>query len=124
MGHAIASLLLRGIESLIRLNYKLRAVLWNGTQRGDSKAGGDRMLAPSCLLESQPETLGRHDRSLAVRIRQDDRELFSPIARKKVRVAGIFLEDPRHDFEHLIPGWMSILVVEIFEVVYIQHNQG
>ncbi len=92
----------------------------------DGDAGRHRQ--PSCnvrleLGESLPESLGERERGPHVARRKDDRELLASDSADDVGRPNRRAEDIGHFEEHLVADAMPVDVVDLLEVVEVEHDE-
>ncbi len=108
---------LRAGDELARVGGMLRA-------DGDPARGGeatDRLGFENC--ESGREALGERRRARDVAGREDDRELLAPDTADDVGGADGGTEHFRHLQQELVPDAVSVHVVDLLEVVEVQHDE-
>ena len=55
-------------------------------------------------------------------MRQTDQKLFTTVAAKNVLLAQTLLEQPRQAADDLIAHWVTVAVVNVFEMIDIEHH--
>jgi len=90
---------------------------------GDPR-GATRAHADHGRLHRRPQLLGDESGRLEVGIAGQDHELLPAIAGQHVRFAERRLGGTGEAFERLVAGWMAMCVVELLEMVEVEHDQA
>jgi hypothetical protein len=123
-GHSIPTRLFRFVHRQVGEGQHLLGA--QTIELGDPDAGGDadRLLAEhrDLLAEGLYDVLGHDPRLLEIRLRQQRRKLVSPHPRQEVCLAHPLLERPGDALEEVIPRLVAEGIVDVLEVVQIDHQ--
>ena len=82
-----------------------------------------RRRAGSRCLDPLPDPLGELERAVAAGLRQRDDELLAAVARRLVDAARLLREDPADPAQDLVALEVAVGVVDLLEVVDVEHHQ-
>jgi hypothetical protein len=115
---SVASSLLRKVECAIGRIHQTLGCSLVGTRNdgGNSEADRGNPVSPSCMLEAQltdakPHSLGNGGSPLAIRVRQQNGEFLTAVARHNVRQPGSAGDNARHRAEAPVAGGVPILII-------------
>src|SRR5208283_5342161 len=123
---AVASAALRVVEPGVGLGDEVRRAVRSLLRvRGDAEADGDGDDVPPVLelrlLDLHAEPLAQ-DGGVAERgAAAQDGELLPSVAGEEIFRAELLLDDGRQPDQHVVPGQVPELVVDVLEVVDVQH---
>ena len=86
---------------------------------GHAAADGHRQLAGHLL----PQAFGKQGRPRQIGLRHHHHEFLAAIAGHRVGLAGEFVEQPGQLLQHLVAVEVPLLVVDVLEVIHVQHRQ-
>jgi len=83
-----------------------------------------RVGAEGYFFKTGPDALGGLHRGVQVGVVEDDDEFFSAIAASDIFFPQGLNQQPAQGRQHLVSFRMSVGIVEILEMIDIQHQQG
>src|SRR5438105_12719270 len=94
-------------------------------EAGDAEARGDRLFAEQRILTNRrPQLLGYLDRLRSVRFWHEDHKFVSAVTGYHVRTPAVLLQNLPHPMQNQISLQMPIEIINEFEPVQINQNQG
>ena len=90
----------------------------------DGHADGLALEDEAALLDLLAQPLGQRARPLEVGLRQDDGELLAAVAREHLVAADALLDEARHLLEDVVAGEVAVDVVDLLEVVDVEHEEA
>ena len=125
--NAVATCQLGGIHGLIGPpQHGVRGIIWPG-KRGDSEARRDTDLDVTTVERRMPKLVREALRKVRcvfeVRIRREDVELFATDAANQIDLTQSSSRDLREADQYGVPHFVSVRVVDPFEMVQINGNE-
>ena len=91
---------------------------------GDRHADDLALEDEAALLDLLAQPLGERARALEVRLREDDGELLAAVAREDLVAPDALLDDARHLLEDVVAREVAVDVVDLLEVVDVEHQEA
>ena len=92
-----------------------------GIRVADPGGDGDPKLLGGGRSDQPPRPLDRHERLLARRLRHHPRELVAADATQDILGARVVSQAPRNADQHLVADLVPAEVVDVLEVVDVDH---
>src|SRR5207244_7522108 len=70
-----------------------------------------------------PDPLRQLDGARQAGLRQRDRELLAPVARRLVNTARLLTQHPAHHAQHVVPPQVAVGVVDLLEIVDVEDEE-
>lgn len=107
-------------------NQRFERVGLSGFRHADAQGDADfaRVGVEGSFHKSQPQAFGDGMGGVQVRFGEEHDEFFAAVPTDQICGAGIFQAALRHLMQYLVSGGMTVFVVDLFEMVNVEHHDA